>query len=310
MYRCHSPADMHKNTHEPCRSAGTARIAFAEVDERRGLRIADTVRKNPLACLPGRAVIVRPNQRLVDIRPWSALRVEPTEQSSPTASSPPTLPFCRIRRRILRILSAVDVESGELLRRSFDPRKAQCDTAIVIGAAEAAAIAPGGVNLVVARPSDRPQIAPRRRGAERVPIPGMPAKLSLGGYGGAVAGSSAQIMAGEHTTCSNKASRILAETSKQILALNSCFEVHGIVKTPARIFSIERHRKSDSILKRGLLDIIDLISCQSQFRAPPKPRRSMGKALCNCQEPTRRCHGRHRVEGSVKLKVGRGGAGH
>src|SRR5437660_11541984 len=70
------------------------------------------------------------------------------------------------------VLASVDIDADETLRRAFNAGKAQGHTPILIGAAKAAAVAPGSIEMIIRPPGHRPQIATGGRGLVCLPMPG------------------------------------------------------------------------------------------------------------------------------------------
>src|SRR5262249_5100977 len=92
------------------------------------------------------------------------------------------------------VLAAPDVGALKPVGRPTDPREPQAGPALAIGPTKPAAIAPGGIEVVVRRPRHRPQITARRLPHEMIEIPGegftdWAGRIGrLGGYGGFVIG--------------------------------------------------------------------------------------------------------------------------
>jgi hypothetical protein len=73
---------------------------------------------------------------------------------------------------VFRLLAAVHIHPVEIVWSAFDARETHTHPPIGIRAAKPAAVAPSRVKMIVRPPGDRPQIAARRGGLMRFPMPG------------------------------------------------------------------------------------------------------------------------------------------
>ena len=152
--------------------SGNAGIVFAEVKEFGRLKVSGSFGEQPVGFGPGRSPVGRPSQRMIHRRPGPVLQIDAGVKSPIHKSDPAGLALFRERRRGLRILSPVHVDAATVFRATFNASKAHTDAAVRVRPTEAAAIAPGGVKMVIRSPGHRPQIAARRSVCVRVPMPG------------------------------------------------------------------------------------------------------------------------------------------
>jgi hypothetical protein len=120
---------------------------------------------------PGGAAVGGPGQRVVDVGPGTVLEIDEGVKCVSHENQAASLAFLGEGSGMLGTETAVDIDAAEMFRRSFQAGDAHGHTSVMVGAAKAAAVAPGGVKLVIGSPGDRPEITAKRGVGVSVPVP-------------------------------------------------------------------------------------------------------------------------------------------